>query len=114
MGCRVWAMIHGICVPSKRVSLRGVRKSRFTPQYEVFLERLRALREKNNIRQEDLAERLGVPQQYVSRFEIGETRMDIVQLWRYCRALDVSFTSFCGQLEREFNRGIGSRPGRRH
>jgi len=46
---------------------------------------------------------LGVPQQYVSRYESGETRMDVVQLWRYCRALGVSFTACCKSLDRDFS-----------
>lgn len=79
-----------------------MRKSRFTPQYARFLDRLKAIRAKKGLLQADLAERLGVPQQYISRFETGETRMDVAQLWRYCQALDVSFTRLCSQLGREF------------
>ncbi|MBI1825989.1 MAG: helix-turn-helix transcriptional regulator [Planctomycetes bacterium] len=52
--------------------------------------------------QVQLAKRLGVPQQYVSRFETGETRMDVAQLWRYCRALGIQFSSFCKRLDRLF------------
>ena len=86
-----------------------MRKSRFTPQYARLLERLCALREKNGLRQADLADRLDIPQQYISRFENGETRMDVVQLWLYCRASGVSFTAFCRQLDKDFARaGRGS------
>lgn len=87
-----------------------MRKSRFTPQYERFLERLRALRVQKGLLQTDLAERLGVPQQYISRFETGETRMDVAQLWHYCQALDVSFTSLCRQLDKDFAGAGESRP----
>ena len=87
-----------------------VRKSRFTPHYERLLERLRAIRAERGIHQTDLAKRLGVPQQYVSRYETGETRMDVVQLWRYCRALGVSFPKLCKQLDREFAALGGARP----
>ena len=76
--------------------------SRFTPEYALLLERLKALRVKRGLLQIDLADRLGVPQQYVSRFETGETRMDVVQLWRYCQAVGVSFTTFCRRLDRDF------------
>ena len=77
-------------------------KSRFTPQYARLLERLRALRERKGMQQSDLAKRMGVPQQYISRYEIGETRMDIVQLWLYCRAVGTSFTALCRQLDKDF------------
>ncbi len=85
-------------------------KSRFTPQYDRFLAHIRALRSSKGIVQADLANRLGVPQQYISRWETGETRMDIVQVWRYCTALGVSFTKLCRELEREF---AHSKPGKR-
>ncbi len=87
-----------------------VTKSRFTAQYDRFLARIRALRSEKGTMQADLAERLGVPQQYISRWETGETRMDIVQVWRYCTALGVSFTKLCRELEREF---ADSNPGKR-
>lgn len=94
--------IHKVCVHVKDVTLAGVRKSRFTPHYARLLERLRALRTDRGVLQTELARKLGVPQQYVSRYESGETRMDIVQLWRYCRALGVSFTACCKSLDRDF------------
>ena len=77
-------------------------ESRFTAQYDHFLAKLRVLRSRKGLMQTDMARRLGVPQQYISRFETGETRMDIVQLWQYCKALGVSFSGFCRQLDKEF------------
>jgi DNA-binding XRE family transcriptional regulator len=97
------ANIHKVCVHVKGVTLAGVRKSRFTPHYARLLERLRALRAERGVLQIELARKLGVPQQYVSRYESGETRMDVVQLWRYCRALGVSFTICCKSLDRDFS-----------
>ena len=62
-----------------------------------------------------MAERLGVPQQHTSRFENGETRMDVVQLWLYCRALGVSFSSLCEQLDKDFTEvGEPGLSGRRY
>lgn len=81
--------------------LPPVRKARFSPEYEVFLKRLRAAREDQGLLQVEVAKRLRVPQQYISRFETGETRMDVIQLWRYCQALGVDFTSFCRRLARD-------------
>ena len=78
-----------------------VRKSRFTPEHECFLGRLKQIRLAAGLTQTDLAIRLGVPQQYVSRYENGETRMDVAQLWSYCKAVGVSFTEFCKSREGE-------------
>ena len=86
-----------------------VTKSRFTAQYDRFLARIKALRSSRGIVQADLAKRLGVPQQYISRFETGETRMDVAQLWHYCRALGVSFPKVCRDLDREFAETGGGR-----
>ena len=79
-----------------------MRKSRFTPKYALLLERLRDVRVRKDLLQADVAGLMGVPQQYVSRFETGETRLDVVQLWRYCRALNISFSGFCKKLDGEF------------
>ena len=81
-----------------------MKKSRFSPQYARFLERLRALRADKALLQSDLAERLGIPQQYISRFETGETRMDVAQLWFFCEAVGVSFSTLCKQLDKDFTR----------
>ncbi len=40
------------------------------------------------MRQIDLAQRLGVPQQIVSRYEAGQRRLDVFELQRICVALD--------------------------
>lgn len=88
-------------------------KSRFTAQYDRFLTQLKALRTQKGLLQSELAEKLGVPQQYVSRFETGETRMDIVQLWEYCNALGISFTAFCKKMDREFGQPSESSSSRK-
>ena len=80
-----------------------MRKSRFTPQYALLLERLKDVRVSKGLLQADVAGLMGVPQQYVSRFETGETRMDVVQLWRYCRALNIRFSGLCKKLDGEFS-----------
>ena len=75
-----------------------VRKTRFSPEYELFLKRLREARVQRGLLQTDVAKRLKIPQQYISRFETGETRMDVIQLWRYCQAIEVDFRLFCRRL----------------
>ena len=96
--------LHAISVLANSVTLLSVRRSRFTPEYECLLERLRSARSRARVTQADLANRLGVPQQYISRFENGETRMDVVQLWHYCRALGVRFSAMCRHLDSDFGR----------
>jgi transcriptional regulator with XRE-family HTH domain len=56
-------------------------------------ERLRALlrevRIERGITQEELAKKLKVPQSFVSKYESGERRVDLVELRRVCVALGV-------------------------
>jgi transcriptional regulator with XRE-family HTH domain len=52
------------------------------------------------VTQIELAERLGQSQAYVSKSERGERRIDIIELWRICQALDEPFAMFNSRLER--------------
>ena len=60
---------------------------------------LKSLRAKAGLRQVDLAERLGQPQSFVSKFESGERRLDILELRQVCRILGISLEQFAARLE---------------
>lgn len=60
---------------------------------------LRELRLARGLRQLDVAEALGEPQSYVSRYESGEQRLDLVDLRGICDALDISLVEFVRQVE---------------
>jgi transcriptional regulator with XRE-family HTH domain len=62
---------------------------------------LRKLREETGMRQVDLAEALGEPQSFVSRFESGERRLDVLELRAVCRALKLSLDEFIRRFEEE-------------
>ena len=53
------------------------------------------------MRQVDLAEALGEPQSFVSRFESGERRLDVLELRAVCRALKLSLDEFIRRFEEE-------------
>jgi transcriptional regulator with XRE-family HTH domain len=48
---------------------------------------LQGLRREAGLRQVELAERLGRSQSYVTKYETGERRLDLVELEQVCRAL---------------------------
>ena len=50
-------------------------------------------------RQTDLAKRLGKPQSFVSKYESGERRLDLAELWEVCRAMGVSLQDFARRFE---------------
>jgi transcriptional regulator with XRE-family HTH domain len=60
---------------------------------------LKSLRKKAGLRQVDLAERLGQPQSFVSKFESGERRLDVLELRQVCQILGISLEQFAARLE---------------
>lgn len=76
-----------------------MEKSIFTKKYTIFLSQLRAVRTAAGLTQEQVAERLGQTQSFVSKCERGERRLDIVELRAFCQAIGISLTDFISQLE---------------
>jgi transcriptional regulator with XRE-family HTH domain len=62
---------------------------------------LRTIRVEKGLRQVDLAERLGQPQSFVSKYENGERRLDFIEVARVCEALRISFAEFVRRFEEE-------------
>jgi transcriptional regulator with XRE-family HTH domain len=60
---------------------------------------LRKLRQEAGFRQQDLAEKLGEPQSFVSKYESGDRRLDIIEIRQICQALGISLTEFIKQYE---------------
>jgi len=68
-------------------------------QQEYLLALLRQVRLEAGLRQSDLAHLLGQPQSFVSKYESGERRLDILELQQVCHALGISLTEFVRRLE---------------
>ena len=60
---------------------------------------LRAIRLERGLTQKELAERLEVPQSYVSKYEAGERRLDLVELEAVAGALGVALTTIVRRFE---------------
>lgn len=63
-------------------------ESIFTKEYSAFLEVIVAARLSQNLTQSAVAERLKKPQSFVSKCESGGRRVDIVEFFTICRALE--------------------------
>lgn len=74
-------------------------KSTFTQEYAEFVRRLREAREAAELTQEQLAQRLGQGQSFVSKYERGERRLDVVELNAVCQAIGISLVEFVQSLE---------------
>jgi len=62
---------------------------------------LRQMREDAGLRQVDLADVLGEPQSFVSRYESGERRLDLLELRDVCNALKLPIEEFIQHFEKD-------------
>ncbi len=60
---------------------------------------LRQIRLAAGLRQADLANRLEKPQSFVSKYESGERRLDVLELRQVCQVLGVPLSEFVVRLE---------------
>lgn len=59
------------------------------PRYEKLQTLLKELRKQQGIKQQDLAELLGKPQSYVSKYEVGDRNIDLIELIDVAKSLDL-------------------------
>jgi transcriptional regulator with XRE-family HTH domain len=64
-----------------------------------LLELLRQVRVEAGLRQVDLAKKLRQPQSFVSKYESGERRLDLLELTQVCRACGISLVSFVERFD---------------
>ena len=62
----------------------------FSKRYEIFEKALTQARHKKGLTQAEVAARLGKPQSYVSKYESGERRLDVIEFIEVCEALMIS------------------------
>lgn len=59
---------------------------------------LREIRQEKGFNQAQFAERLGAPQFFVSRYETGERRLDLLEILHICEALNTPLPQFVERL----------------
>lgn len=77
-------------------------KSIHSAQYRALLDKMRAARQTAGIAQQELARRLGRPQSYVSKIEMGERRLDVVEFLHFMRAVEGEPHALLRDIEREY------------
>jgi transcriptional regulator with XRE-family HTH domain len=55
---------------------------------------LRTIRADAKLTQGQLAQKIGQSQSYVSKYESGEQRLDLLELEQVCESLDISLAEF--------------------
>lgn len=71
----------------------------YSREQQKLIALLRQLRVDAELRQVDLAKRLRRPQSFVSKYETGERRLDLIELREVCAALGVPILEFVKQFE---------------
>lgn len=82
-----------------------MQKKIFSPEQQTLIRLLRETRLEAKLRQEQVAERLGRPQSFVSKYEGGERRLDVLELRDVCSALGTTLPDFARLLESALVRG---------
>ena len=76
-------------------------KSIYTREQQALQNLLKGLRRQSAMTQETLAERLKTPQSFVSKYESGERRLDVLELRKVCTVLGIGLSEFAKLLEKE-------------
>ncbi len=61
---------------------------------QAFLQAIRRIRNEAGLTQVELAEQLGKPQSYISKYESGERKLDYLEVLDICEACGVTPTRF--------------------
>ena len=79
---------------------RGPRLTANRQQQEALQSLLRQLRMEAGLRQKDIARALGKPQTFVSYYERGARRLDLLELRNVCQVLGISLGAFVRKFEK--------------
>lgn len=69
-------------------------------KYAFFLEELKDLRTRADLNQQQLAAKLGIGQDLVSRSEAGRRRVDVFELALWCMACGTTLEKFVKRLDK--------------
>ena len=70
-------------------------------QQKRLLVLLRGIRVDAGLTQSELASRLSRDQTFVSKFESGERRLDVLELRELCEAIGTDFVTFIRRLDKD-------------
>lgn len=80
-------------------------RSVFSSDYDRFRSLLVNARKERGLTQVELARCLDRPQSFVSKYERGERRLDLVEFLQVARALQIDAATFLQELEQD---GLGA------
>lgn len=75
----------------------------FSKKYEIFMAMLIEYRNNTGHTQASLAKHLGKPQSFVSKYERGERRIDLIEFLEISDALKINSIDFINELIKRAN-----------
>jgi transcriptional regulator with XRE-family HTH domain len=86
-------------MPAGDIKLNHMTASLLTKEYEKFRKLLEKYRQKRDITQAELAEKMERPQSFVSKYEHGERRLDVVEFLEIAKLLKINIPEFFRELK---------------
>lgn len=77
-----------------------MRKNIYTQYHKLLIALLREIRVEAGLTQGELGARIGKDQTFVSKYESGVRRLDVLELREVCQALDLTLGEFVRRLEK--------------
>lgn len=77
-------------------------KSQRSPAHARLLQLLVAAREKSGLTQQQLADRLGKPQSFISKYEGGGRRIDVIEFLAIAEALEMDASRAIREVRAKF------------
>lgn len=74
---------------------------------EILQKTLKEIRLNNNLKQIDLAIKLDLPQSFISKYESGDRKLDLIELKFVCKALGINLISFIKEYEKNLKQHEG-------
>lgn len=96
---------------SPRRSRRTGHKTIYTPPYELVVTKLKQARLKAKLSQEDLADRIGRTQLWISRTERGERRVDLLEWLEYLLGCEADPHAFLDEVVKKVRLPRGDKRG---
>ncbi len=78
-----------------------MEKSIYSAEYQRLCTLLRELRLEAGLTQVQVAERIDEPQSFVSKYESGERRLDVIELHYVAEAIGMSIQTLLGRFEQQ-------------
>ncbi len=83
-------------------------KTFYSNNYKIAMNILKELRLNSNMTQQELSSILNCDQTYISKYESGQRRLDIIEIYEIVNALGFSLSEFSAFLEKEIEKGESS------